>query len=146
MGTQVYTTAPFVRLRLLNGGSMIASTKGIHQGVEADDFFRLYDWAFYIHEPHSGRHVLWDVGLSQVRPVRFLLPLRLGMYGAYRGLHIGLESRRLHPFDQAVHGCHVLCGPGKKPRGAAAFHGRERGGCGYRFLQVGSLGHHRFRR
>jgi hypothetical protein len=58
--------APCVRLRLLNGGSMMASTKGIHQGVEADEIFRLYDWAFYIHEQQSGRHVLWDVGISKV--------------------------------------------------------------------------------
>lgn len=45
---------------------MMASTKGIHQGVEADESFRLYDWAFYIHEPQTGRHVLWDVGMSKV--------------------------------------------------------------------------------
>lgn len=40
---------------------MMALTKGIHQGVEVDEIFRLYDWAFYIHEPESGRHVRWDV-------------------------------------------------------------------------------------
>lgn len=45
---------------------MTASTRGIHQDVDDDESFRLYDWAFYIHEPHSGRHVLWDVGISGV--------------------------------------------------------------------------------
>lgn len=56
----------FVRLRLLNGGSMIASTKGIHHDVEKDEVFRLYDWAFYVHDQQSERHVLWDVGMSKV--------------------------------------------------------------------------------
>ena len=56
----------WVQLRLLNGGSMVASTKGIHHGVEMDEVFRLYDWSFYIHDKQSGRHVLWDVGMSKV--------------------------------------------------------------------------------
>ena len=56
-------TNAFVDLSLLDGGSFIADLSLMHAGQSGT--FRMYNWAFYI--AHGGRHVLWDLGLDQVR-------------------------------------------------------------------------------
>lgn len=55
-----------VKLQLLDGGSFIANYTVLHAGVD-DEAFRMYNWAFHIFHPETGRHVLWDLGLTSVR-------------------------------------------------------------------------------
>ena len=57
------STDAFVDLSLLDGGSFIGDLSLLHAGQSGT--FRMYNWAFYI--AHRGRHVLWDLGLDQVR-------------------------------------------------------------------------------
>ncbi|KAJ3546556.1 hypothetical protein NM208_g1940 [Fusarium decemcellulare] len=52
-----------VHVRLLDGGSFTANYDVLHADVPSTPF-RCYSWAFYIHHEPSGRHILWDVGLS----------------------------------------------------------------------------------
>lgn len=49
----------------LDGGSFIAKWSFLHAGG-AESTFRMYDWAFHIHDIKTDRHVLWDVGISSV--------------------------------------------------------------------------------
>jgi hypothetical protein len=56
-------TEAFVELSLLDGGSFIGDLSRMHAGEEGK--FRMYNWAFYI--SHRGRHILWDLGLDEVR-------------------------------------------------------------------------------
>ena len=56
-------TDAFVRLSLLDGGSFIADLSRMHAGKNGT--FRMYNWAFYL--THLGRHILWDLGLDEVR-------------------------------------------------------------------------------
>ena len=58
-------TNAFVELQLLDGGSFMATESKMHAG-QADNPFRLYDWAFFIKDVESDRHVLWDFGMSDV--------------------------------------------------------------------------------
>ncbi|KAL5050962.1 hypothetical protein BDW71DRAFT_80903 [Aspergillus fruticulosus] len=56
-------TNAYVRLHLLNGGSMTAEYHKLHAGDAAEEF-RLYNWAFFIQHPTQGRNVVWDMGMS----------------------------------------------------------------------------------
>jgi hypothetical protein len=56
-------TDAFVHLALLDGGSFLGDLSRMHAGESG--IFRMYNWAFYI--SHKGRHILWDLGLDQVR-------------------------------------------------------------------------------
>ena len=53
----------YVELALLDGGSFIGDLGRMHAGESGS--FRMYNWAFYI--SHQGRHILWDLGLDEVR-------------------------------------------------------------------------------
>jgi len=44
----------------------MAAASKVHAGA-TDEIFRLYNWAFYIKDIATGRHILWDLGLSGVR-------------------------------------------------------------------------------
>jgi hypothetical protein len=57
-----YTDA-FITLALLDGGSFLGDLSRLHAGESGT--FRMYNWAFYI--SHKGRHLLWDLGLDEVR-------------------------------------------------------------------------------
>ncbi|KAF9883936.1 hypothetical protein FE257_002618 [Aspergillus nanangensis] len=59
-------TDAYVHLDLLNGGSMTAEYDKLHAG-EPPERFRMYNWAFYIHHPQSGRRLLWDLGMSSAK-------------------------------------------------------------------------------
>jgi hypothetical protein len=54
----------YVQLSLLDGGSFVGDLGKVHAGV-TNDKYRMYNWAFYI--SHQGRHILWDLGLDEVR-------------------------------------------------------------------------------
>lgn len=41
----------------------MAETAKLHAGVK-DERFRMYNWAFYI--SHNDRHILWDLGMTDV--------------------------------------------------------------------------------
>lgn len=56
-------TDAFVSLALLDGGSFLGDLSRLHAGESGT--FRMYNWAFYI--AHQGRHILWDLGLDEVR-------------------------------------------------------------------------------
>ena len=58
--------AASVELHCLDGGSFVAAASKVHAGA-TDETFRMYNWAFYIRDVESGRHILWDLGLSGVR-------------------------------------------------------------------------------
>lgn len=59
------TTSRSVNVHLLDGGSFIADASKFHAEAAAETL-RMYDWCFYIHDPESGSHILWDLGLSSV--------------------------------------------------------------------------------
>lgn len=52
-----------VELALLDGGSFLGDLSRMHAGENGT--FRMYNWAFYV--SHQGRHILWDLGLDEVR-------------------------------------------------------------------------------
>ena len=52
-----------VELALLDGGSFLGYLSRMHAGENGT--FRMYNWAFYV--SHQGRHILWDLGLDEVR-------------------------------------------------------------------------------
>ena len=56
-----------VQLSLLDGGSFTGDISKIHAGASGK--YRMYNWAFYI--SHQGRHLLWDLGLDEVRTKTF---------------------------------------------------------------------------
>jgi hypothetical protein len=56
-------TDAYVELSLLDGGSFIGDLSKVHAGASGK--YRMYNWAFYI--SHQGRHLLWDLGLDDVR-------------------------------------------------------------------------------
>jgi hypothetical protein len=56
-------TQAYVELSLLDGGSFIGDLSKVHAGASGK--YRMYNWAFHI--SHRGRHVLWDLGLNEVR-------------------------------------------------------------------------------
>lgn len=56
-------TNAYVGLSLLDGGSFIGDLSRVHAGASGK--YRMYNWAFYI--SHQGRHLLWDLGLDEVR-------------------------------------------------------------------------------
>lgn len=69
-----------VRIRLLDGGSFSTATLNyLHAEAKPADQFRMYDWCFLISHTPTGRHILWDVGLSSVRPLKHYLPLVCGL-------------------------------------------------------------------
>jgi hypothetical protein len=55
--------AAYVDLTLLDGGSFIGDLSKVHAGASGN--YRMYNWAFHI--THQGRHLLWDLGLDEVR-------------------------------------------------------------------------------
>ena len=55
----------FVEVQILDGGSFTANLNVIHAGSTSVPF-RCHSWVFYIYHKPSGRHILWDVGLSAV--------------------------------------------------------------------------------
>lgn len=57
-------TDAYVHLSLLDGGSFVGEIGKVHAGV-TNGKFRMYNWAFYIE--HRGRHMIWDLGLEEVR-------------------------------------------------------------------------------
>ncbi|KAK5054416.1 hypothetical protein LTR84_001306 [Exophiala bonariae] len=52
-----------VNVHLLDGGSFVADTIRLHSQVD-NERVRLYNWAFLIRHPVSGRDILWDLGMS----------------------------------------------------------------------------------
>jgi hypothetical protein len=54
-----------VELHLLDGGSFTADYALLHAGVE-NEAFRMYNFAFHIFHAPTGRHVLWDLGCTDV--------------------------------------------------------------------------------
>ena len=64
-----------VELELLDGGSFTATYDVLHAHSPATPF-RMYSWCFHIHHPPSGRHIVWDVGLSAVIPNLCLLAIK----------------------------------------------------------------------
>lgn len=59
-------TAPgSVEVQLLDSGSFTANLDVVHAG-SAPIPYRCYSWVFYIYHKTSGKHILWDVGLSDV--------------------------------------------------------------------------------
>jgi len=59
-------TCAHVKLSLLDGGSFIGDLDKVHAGASGK--YRMYNWAFYIEK--QGRHMLWDLGLDEVRTLR----------------------------------------------------------------------------
>lgn len=55
-----------VKVNLLDGGSFSTSTSHLLHEGSAPDAVRLYDWCFHIYHESSNRHVLWDLGCTQV--------------------------------------------------------------------------------
>lgn len=66
--------AECVELQCLDGGSLVAAASKVHASA-GDETFRMYNWAFYIKDTHSGRRVLWDLGLSGVSSIWRLITL-----------------------------------------------------------------------
>jgi hypothetical protein len=62
---QLPKTEAYVDLRLLDGGSFIGDLSRVHAGASGK--YRMYNWAFHI--SHLGRHMLWDLGLDEVRAI-----------------------------------------------------------------------------
>jgi len=56
-------TDAYAELSLLDGGSFIGDLSKVHAGASGK--YRMYNWAFHI--SHQGRHLLWDLGLDEVR-------------------------------------------------------------------------------
>ncbi|KAH6971072.1 beta-lactamase-like protein [Ilyonectria sp. MPI-CAGE-AT-0026] len=77
-----------VTVKLLDGGSFTANLNVLHQG-SASVPYRCHSWAFFIHHEPSGRHILWDVGLSADR----------SEYTAYTNKHV---LNVLHPVSPVV--------------------------------------------
>jgi hypothetical protein len=61
-------TEACVNLCLLDGGSFIGDLSKVHAGATGK--YRMYNWAFHI--SHRGRHMLWDLGLDEVRTIENL--------------------------------------------------------------------------
>ena len=55
----------YASVHCLDGGSFIANWSVLHANVE-DFTFRMYNWAYHVHDNSSGRHILWDIGMSSV--------------------------------------------------------------------------------
>jgi hypothetical protein len=58
-------TDAYVELSLLDGGSFIGDLSKVHAGASGK--YRMYNWAFHL--SNGGRHMLWDLGLDEVRTV-----------------------------------------------------------------------------
>lgn len=54
-----------VDVRILDGGSFTANLEVVHANSPSVPY-RCHSWVFYIYHKQSGRHILWDVGLSAV--------------------------------------------------------------------------------
>ena len=54
-----------VSLQILEGGSFSANLEVVHAD-SASKPFKCQSWVIYIYHKASGRHILWDVGLSAV--------------------------------------------------------------------------------
>ncbi len=54
-----------VELQILDGGSFSANFEVVHAD-SASKPFKCHSWVVYIHHKPTGRHILWDVGLSAV--------------------------------------------------------------------------------
>jgi len=55
-----------VEVDLLDGGSLSTAMLSFVIAGAENTTARLYDWCFHIHHLSSGRHILWDVGISSV--------------------------------------------------------------------------------
>lgn len=66
MAPQMPSTDAHVRVRLLNGGSMIASAHMLHVG-EGPTPFHMYNWAFLVHHEATNQRLIWDLGMTSVR-------------------------------------------------------------------------------
>lgn len=55
-----------VQLSLLDGGSFSTATLNLLHADAGPTPFRMYNWCFLIRHLPSGRHVLWDLGCSNV--------------------------------------------------------------------------------
>jgi hypothetical protein len=60
-------TDKYVNLSLLDGGSLAADLALMHAGSPHEKF-RLYDWAFHIHNPSERKNAIWDLGMAPVGP------------------------------------------------------------------------------
>lgn len=58
-----------VQLQLLDGGSWMPFEM-LFLGGGASKPYKMYDWAFYIFHPKLNRHILWDLGMAEVRLTR----------------------------------------------------------------------------
>ena len=65
MSSSIPETDGYVKLSLLDGGSMTGSMSMMHAGSPPDQF-RLYDWVFYAYNPKQDRHLVWDLGMAAV--------------------------------------------------------------------------------
>lgn len=65
-GGELPHTDAYVELSLLDGGSFIGDLSRVHAGASGK--YRMYNWAFHVQ--HEGRHLLWDLGLDEVRKAR----------------------------------------------------------------------------
>lgn len=61
--TSLPHTEAYVELHLLDGGSFIADLEKVHANTSGK--FRMYNWAFQV--SHQNEHILWDLGLDEVR-------------------------------------------------------------------------------
>lgn len=71
----------------LDGGSFIADVEKLHAD-RGNGQFRLYNWAFHIKDQETGRHVLWDLGMTSV---------------------MRLQSLRIDATDTYILGLFMLC-------------------------------------
>ena len=49
----------------LDGGSFIALWSYLHACAD-DSTFRMYNWAFHVHDIKTDRHIIWDAGISLI--------------------------------------------------------------------------------
>ena len=58
-------TQAYVDVAILDGGGMVGSSSLMHaEGPPTD--INMSCWVFYIHNPTTGKKVIWDVGISAV--------------------------------------------------------------------------------
>lgn len=124
VGGPVPETSGYVDLALLDGGSFVGDIGKVHAGV-SNAKFRMYNWAFYI--SHQGRHLLWDLGLDEVR-------IRVANRSLIWRLTIGPGSLVLYAMGEQVHA------GGSQPCRAEKNHRESIG----RARRVGRRGRRRF--
>lgn len=58
-------TKSHVNLEALDGGSFTGDYTFLHADVKSQPF-RMYNFAFHVTHPGTGRHIMWDLGLTSV--------------------------------------------------------------------------------